>query len=59
MQPYDGLKPGNRVRSLGLLGAFYTGPFPLGLVLVLMDNHLKYVQNMHTKKRSTFVFFVK
>ena len=35
VQPYDGLEPGNRLRRLGLWGAIYAGPFPLGLVLVL------------------------
>ena len=43
-QPYDGLKPGNRLRRLGLWGAIYAGPFPLGLVLVLIGDLLKYIQ---------------
>ena len=48
VQPYDGLEPGNRFRRLGLWGTIYAGPFPLGLVLVLMGDLLKYMQYIHT-----------
>ena len=46
--PYDGLEPGNRLRRLGLWGTIYAGPFPLGLILVLMGDLLKYIHTSLT-----------